>query len=372
LSFVITLAEDDYIKFHPKIPYQPEAPQWPTKYSVQGTLNLPYAELSEPFTAWFNGETKSSRIDFYGGMSKTIQRGDMGKYGQHFMIAPMTNEVVINQQTCFSLNGTEGAEVGPQHALPDVSKFEFKGVKQWDNLNVDVWELIDAHGVKVNRYTLYVDHTTLHPVFYEMLGYNSLLGSHFDEYKLYYTIFAEDFPEDIFNIPADMKCQGFPGPGHEARIVANPMKEFIYPEDHSHLHKMYSDFVKQYSKNEVGEHKKHTFKHNLRYINSMNRKRLTYRLALNHFADQSPSELRRLRGRSKPKPGQKAHKNNGKAFVSKINVRDLPTEMNWRLRGAVTPVKDQAVCGSCWSFGSTGTIEGAVFMKTGHLVRLSQ
>ena len=59
-------------------------------------------------------------------MTKTIQRGDMGKYGQQFMIAPMTNEVVINQQTCFSLNGTEGEEVGPQHALPDVSKFEVK------------------------------------------------------------------------------------------------------------------------------------------------------------------------------------------------------------------------------------------------------
>lgn len=68
----------------------------------------------------------------------------------------------------------------------------------------------------------------------------------------------------IFIIQLDMKCQGFPGPGHEARIVANPMKEFIYPEDHSHLHKMYSDFVKQYSKNVVGEEKKHTFKHNLR------------------------------------------------------------------------------------------------------------
>ena len=63
------------------------------------------------------------------GISKTIQRGDMGKYGQHFMIAPMTNEVVINQQTCFTLNGTEDAVVGPQHALPDASKFEVKYFK---------------------------------------------------------------------------------------------------------------------------------------------------------------------------------------------------------------------------------------------------
>jgi len=65
----------------------------------------------------------------------------------------------------------------------------------------------------------------------------------------------------------------------------------------------------------------------------MNRKKLSYTLAVNHFADHSPSELRRLRGRSKPKPGQQAHENNGKAFVSKVNVKDLPAEMNWRLRG---------------------------------------
>ena len=39
------------------------------------------------------------------------------------MIAPMTNEVVLNVQTCFTLNGTKDAVVEPQQALPDTSKF---------------------------------------------------------------------------------------------------------------------------------------------------------------------------------------------------------------------------------------------------------
>lgn len=364
---------EDYIRFHPKDTFKPYAPKWPSRYTVQGDLNLPYAELSEPFIAWYDAETKSSRIDFYGGISKTIQRGDMGDHGQHFMISPMTNEVVTNQQTCFTLNGTKDSPVTAQAALPDATKFTFKGQKNWDSRDVDVWELVETHGVKVNRYTLYIDHLNFHPVYYEMLGYNSLLGSHFDEYKLYYRIFAEDFPSSVFDIPLDMKCQGFPGPGEEARIVANPMKEFVYPEDHSHLHKMYTDFVHQYSKKDVGDEKKHTFKHNLRYINSMNRKGLSYRLKVNHFADHSPSELRRLRGRKvNKKLGQKEIKSTAKKFVSKMKPQDIPSEMNWRLRGAVTPVKDQAVCGSCWSFGTTGTIEGALFLKTGNLVRLSQ
>lgn len=48
----------------------------------------------------------------------------MYEFGTHFMIAPMTNEVVINQKTCFALNGTSDAPVSPQKILPDTTGFK--------------------------------------------------------------------------------------------------------------------------------------------------------------------------------------------------------------------------------------------------------
>lgn len=49
-----------------------------------------------------------------------------------------------------------------------------------------------------------------------------------------------------------------------------------------------------------------------------------------------------------------------------------PTSIDWRTKGAVTPVKDQGQCGSCWSFSTTGAVEGAYAIKNGNLKSFSE
>ena len=51
---------------------------------------------------------------------------------------------------------------------------------------------------------------------------------------------------------------------------------------------------------------------------------------------------------------------------------DAPVELDWREKGAVTPVKDQGQCGSCWAFSTIQAVESATAIKYGTLPKLSE
>jgi C1A family cysteine protease len=87
--------------------------------------------------------------------------------------------------------------------------------------------------------------------------------------------------------------------------------------------------------------------------------------AINKFADMTVEEFRNTHASMR---GVLAAQQ--PARVSNIN---LPTpSWDWVAKGAVTPVKDQGQCGSCYSFSATGAMEGAVAIAQKKLISLSE
>jgi cathepsin L len=107
-------------------------------------------------------------------------------------------------------------------------------------------------------------------------------------------------------------------------------------------------------------------KHNLEYDMGKH----TYGLGVNEFADLTFEEFSSMY--LAPKRDYSQVKLNGSQFMTPLNMKDLPTEVDWRKQGLVTPVKNQGQCGSCWAFSTTGSLEGQYKRKSGNLVSLSE
>ncbi|XP_028936247.1 digestive cysteine proteinase 2-like isoform X2 [Ornithorhynchus anatinus] len=348
-------------------------------YHVSGVLSLPYAEVREPFEAWVDLAGGRSRIQYYHGWRPgqvvTYQFSHERPFGVGYKVTPETTAAGENVRRCFRVNGTKAHPIRVQSVLPNLEGFQVVGHEHLGGQKCSVLQNETHWGLRRNVYTLWLaggPPGLRLPVRYAVRGFSRLLGSHYDKYQLDYSNFSQHYsPEDVFSLPDRVPCGGVPSPEVKHHMQVNPMWDFVAREE-DRAHRLFEHFRhrhgRRYGDAAELEHRRRNFLHNLRFIDSHNRANRPFRLAPNHLTDRTPGELAALRGRLRS-----SRPNHGQPFPHEqlANVA-LPESLDWRLYGAVTPVKDQAVCGSCWSFATTGTLEGALFLKTGELVPLSQ
>jgi C1A family cysteine protease len=93
----------------------------------------------------------------------------------------------------------------------------------------------------------------------------------------------------------------------------------------------------------------------------------SYTMAVNEFADLTWEEFSSMyKGYKGDKKASNAPKHMAKAGET------LADSLDWRTQNAVTPVKDQGQCGSCWAFSTTGSVEGAVAIASGTLTSVAE
>ena len=112
---------------------------------------------------------------------------------------------------------------------------------------------------------------------------------------------------------------------------------------------------------------------NHKLIQEHNAKNLSWELGHNQYSGLDSDEFSQLMGFAENRLMLNTKNNNFRYLSSESSYNiSVPNSIDWTILGAVTPVKDQGQCGSCWSFSTTGALEGNYQIKYGNLVSFSE
>ncbi|KAK9714560.1 hypothetical protein RND81_06G103200 [Saponaria officinalis] len=130
------------------------------------------------------------------------------------------------------------------------------------------------------------------------------------------------------------------------------------------------DYSRNYNNNEEKEYRFNIFKQNLNYIEASNKANNgTYMLAINQFGDITHEEfVAKYTGLKSP---LLENMSSSTPFRYE-NVTRIPSSIDWRSKGAVTQVKNQEACGSCWAFAVVAAVEGINQIVSHNLTSLSE
>jgi len=138
------------------------------------------------------------------------------------------------------------------------------------------------------------------------------------------------------------------------------------------FHKFMKDFGKKYVTEAEYELRFKNFKNYLNRIEKAKKNSPGANFGINHFADYHPQELKHKVSTKTPAAALAWSCLAQGVTVPTMPTDNLPTSFDWRTKGVVTEVKDQAQCGSCWAFSTIGNIESQYAIKNNKLVDFSE
>ncbi len=156
----------------------------------------------------------------------------------------------------------------------------------------------------------------------------------------------------------------------KALVVASAAMNAVCDEYPSFLDWMTSS-GKTYTSQTEMDYRNSIYDANVLRIAEHNAGNYSWRMDVNKFADLTGEEFKaRYAGGLNLRPKTRSLRANGNVAV--FNASANPTSVDWTTKGAVTPIKNQEQCGSCWAFSTTGSVEGAWFLSNGTLPSLSE
>ena len=165
--------------------------------------------------------------------------------------------------------------------------------------------------------------------------------------------------------------------------VENYQKRFIVPykNDRNSFKKFTENFEKEYKNEHEYTKRYESYKKNIDFINKHNNnEKKGFTLRENQFTDEDIKSLKKKlfsyeiqRDAIEPVYEKNNFKIDG-FTLSKERDSDLilPESLDYRELNAVTDVKNQKRCGSCWAFSAVGALESKHALTSGELVRFSE
>lgn len=354
------------------------APSFPKEYTAVMTMKLPYIDMTMNLKV-HDGTVGSSRrqvVEYYDGLQVDVHDGATGDYKYAFT----TVSNGASKRRCLHNEEPHALRAGDDASfasfLPDLSTYEYAGDALVGGILCQKYVASEKHGsagTMDDALAFYWDEVLKKPVRWHMHSRNKIFSSHTDEYIVDYISFDEIVDTNKLAMPMECKdaakkdvtltYRGLFRSFH-ARAAPGPADTFdAFLAKHGRSYPLGAEY----------EARKKIFTANVEMIarlNEQHKGKTTFKA--NQFLDMTAKEVLRYKG------GKSTAKRSPavEAFVGKHaqTGKNLPKNFDWRTAkpGVVSRIKDQGVCGSCWTFSLISSLESIQAKQTGNLIDMPE